>query len=145
MPARTGTSRTHAQHRDRLTEQQSCKATHTMNHSNACMHRHTGAPMTSLSYWHTWLVMNYGADAISLMRDSNLRQKGQEYSIAVSIGDSGCTDYASCCLTKILHGIDSTRAPMSDWRMHPLFGKWRHCSFTSVRSCVEAIINESIS
>ena len=85
------------------------------------------------------------SDAISLMRDSNLRQKGQEYSIAVSIGDSGCTDYASCCLTKILHGIDSTRAPMSDWRMHPLFGKWRHCSFTSVRSCVEAIIKESIS
>ena len=84
-------------------------------------------------------------DTMSLMRDSNLRQKGQQYPIAVTIGDPSCTDYASCCLAKILHGIDSTRAPMSDWRMHPLFGKWRHCSFLSVRSCVEAIIKESVS
>ena len=84
-------------------------------------------------------------DTMSLLRDSNLRQKGQQYPIAVTIGDPSCTDYASCCLAKILHGIDSTRAPMSDWRMHPLFGRWRHCSFTSVRSCVEAIIKESLS
>lgn len=84
-------------------------------------------------------------DTMSLLRDSNLRQKGQQYPIAVSIGDPTCTDYASCCVAKILHGIDSTRAPMSDWRMHPLFGKWRHCSFTSVRSCVEIIIKESFS
>ena len=84
-------------------------------------------------------------DTISLLRDSNLRQKGQQYPIAVTIGDPSCTDYASCCLAKTLHGIDSTRAPMSDWRMHPLFGKWRHSSFTSVRSCVETIIKESLS
>jgi len=82
------------------------------------------------------------SDTLALMRDPTLKQR-KPYPVAVNITDYDCIDYASCCLAKILHGLDSARAPMSDWRLHPLFGKWRHCTFGSVLNSVESIIRES--
>lgn len=52
-------------------------------------------------------------------------------------------DYRNLCISKILHGIDAPRAPISTWYSHPLWGKYRSFSFTSILKAVEQVFENN--
>lgn len=82
------------------------------------------------------LLMCLSSDVSSLMQV--LAQRRQEQMpMAVRIEDPSFADYRDLCIAKILHSIDAPRAPILDWYSHPLWGKYRTYSFSSVVQAVK--------
>lgn len=77
------------------------------------------------------LLSCLSSDASSLMQLLSQRRQEQVPG-AVRVRGSGSADYRDLCLAKVLHGIDAPRAPLLDWYGHPLWGKYRSHSFSSL-------------
>lgn len=86
---------------------------------------------------------HFSSDVASLLRDPSLNAP-RPHDTSVTLSNSNCIDYASRSLARILHGIDSPRAPLSSWNRHPIWGKWRHYSFTSVLNCAQSVLKKRI-
>lgn len=83
----------------------------------------------------TELLSFFQSDITSLMQ--LLKERHQErLPTAVHIDESPFSDYRDLCIAKILHGIDAPRAPILNWYTHPLWGKYRSYSFSSVLQAV---------
>jgi hypothetical protein len=50
-------------------------------------------------------------------------------------------EYTALAVTKFLHGIDSPRAPLFDFRNHAMFGKWKETQFLLVLKFVEKLLS----
>ena len=81
------------------------------------------------------LITCLSADVILLMQVLKLRQQ-EQLPTAVRVKEPRFSDYRDLCLAKILHSIDTPRAPILEWYSHTLWGKYRSYSFSSV---VEAV------
>ena len=81
------------------------------------------------------------ADINSLLKDQSLLDSVPS-SDKLQFGSIENIDYTSLCITKILHGIESPRVPLLQWRHHLLWGKWRHINFVSLLDSVQDIISE---
>ncbi len=82
------------------------------------------------------------SDVSSLMQMLALRRQ-EQLPMAVRINDPNFDDYRDLCLAKILHSIDSPRAPILLWYTHPLWGKYRSYSFSSVVQAVKRTFHNS--
>jgi len=88
------------------------------------------------------LLSCLSSDVSSLMQVlANRRQ--EQMPMAVHINDRNFADYRDLCLAKILHSIDAPRAPILGWYSHPLWGKYRSYSFTSVVQAVKKTLNNA--
>lgn len=76
------------------------------------------------------------ADVTILIREPTLTAKHP----VLTWGSMVNHDYTARAITKILHGIDSPRAPMSNWKTHPLWGKWRTYCFKDINKSVLSIL-----
>lgn len=86
------------------------------------------------------LLSCLSSDATSIMQ--LLSSRRQERTCAtVQIREH--MDYRSLCISKILHGIDAPRAPISTWYSHTLWGKYRSFSFTSILKAVEQVFENN--
>jgi ATP-dependent DNA helicase Q4 len=82
------------------------------------------------------LLSCLSSDATSIMQ--LLSSRRQERACAtVQIREH--MDYRNLCISKILHGIDAPRAPISTWYSHTLWGKYRSFSFASILKAVEKV------
>ncbi len=88
------------------------------------------------------LMSCLSSDITSLMQVLALRPQ-ELLSMAVRINDPLVSDYRDLCLAKILHSIDSPRAPILGWYNHFLWGKYRSYSFSSVVHAVETTFDTS--
>jgi hypothetical protein len=70
-------------------------------------------------------------------------RRQEQMPMAVHINDPNFEDYRNLCLAKIMHSIDSPRAPILQWYSHPLWGKYRSYSFSSVVQAVKRSFNDS--
>ncbi|KAL3786862.1 hypothetical protein HJC23_013783 [Cyclotella cryptica] len=87
----------------------------------------------------TALLACLSSDVSSLLQVLRL----PAYSAAsVNLADSSCADYRDVCLAKILHAIDAPRAPILSWYNHPLWGKYRNYSFSSVVDAVKSVCSD---
>ena len=77
------------------------------------------------------------SDVASLMADSMLRMHDQ-LPHAVRLNSPNSTDYRDLCIARILHSIDAPRAPILQWYNHPLWGKYRSNTFSSVIQAVKS-------
>lgn len=82
------------------------------------------------------------SDVGVLMQMLALRRQ-EQMPMAVRINDPNFDDYRDLCLAKILHSIDSPRAPILEWYSHPLWGKYRSYSFSSVVQAVKQTFDNS--
>jgi len=81
------------------------------------------------------LLSSLYSDISSLMQ--LLKERHQErLPTAVHIDEAPFSDYRDLCIAKILHGIDAPRAPILNWYTHPLWGKYRSYSFSSMLQAV---------
>lgn len=87
----------------------------------------------------TRLMSCLSADVTSLLQVLALRPQ-EQLPMAVRTNDPECSDYRDLCLAKILHSIDSPRAPILGWYNHFLWGKYRSYSFSSVVQAVKMTI-----
>ena len=74
---------------------------------------------------------------ISLLMQMLVLRRQEQLSMAVHINNPVFTDYRDLCIAKILHAIDSPRAPILQWYSHVLWGKYRGYSFSSVVQAVK--------
>ena len=74
---------------------------------------------------------------ISLLMQMLVLRRQEQLSMAVHINNPAFTDYRDLCIAKILHAIDSPRAPILQWYSHVLWGKYRGYSFSSVVQAVK--------
>ena len=70
------------------------------------------------------------ADIMVIVQEGTLNHKRE--GPIVQFAQPYFIDYTARAITKILHSIDSPRAPASAWNSHPLWGKWREYSFESL-------------
>ena len=84
----------------------------------------------------TRLMSCLSSDVTSLMQVLTLRPQ-ELLPMAVRVHDPLVGDYRDLCLAKILHSIDSPRAPILGWYNHFLWGKYRSYSFSSVVHAVK--------
>lgn len=78
------------------------------------------------------------ADVTILIREPTLTSKRP----VLTWGSMNNHDYTARAITKILHAIDSPRAPMSNWKSHPLWGKWRTYCFKDINKSVFSILGD---
>ena len=83
------------------------------------------------------LLSCLSSDISQLMQLLAIRKQEQMPGTAVRIRDATNADYRDLCLAKILHAIDAPRAPILGWYSHPLWGKYRSYSFSSVVAAVK--------
>jgi hypothetical protein len=74
---------------------------------------------------------------ISLLLQMLVLRRQEQMPMAVHINNPAFTDYRDLCIAKILHAIDSPRAPILQWYSHVLWGKYRAYSFSSVVQAVK--------
>jgi hypothetical protein len=74
---------------------------------------------------------------ISLLLQMLVLRRQEQMPMAVHINNPVVTDYRDLCIAKILHAIDSPRAPILQWYSHILWGKYRAYSFSSVVQAVK--------
>jgi hypothetical protein len=81
-------------------------------------------------------------DTASLLNDLPLLGKhaGVTDSASLKIGDP-TLDYTALTIAKILHGLDTPRAPRIAFRTHPLFGKWRGVQFGALLASIEKLLD----
>jgi ATP-dependent DNA helicase Q4 len=78
---------------------------------------------------------------ISLLLQMLVLRRQEQMPMAVHINNPAFTDYRDLCIAKILHAIDSPRAPILQWYSHVLWGKYRAYSFSSVVQAVKKTFN----
>jgi hypothetical protein len=74
---------------------------------------------------------------ISLLLQMLILHRQEQMPMAVHITNPAFTDYRDLCIAKILHAIDSPRAPILQWYSHVLWGKYRAYSFSSLVQAVK--------
>lgn len=82
-------------------------------------------------------------DAMVILRNTSLTNFSSTTPINVHFGSSNFIEYTARCIAKILHSIDTPRAPIKGWFHHPLWGKWRGTSFTSVYDVIIRFLKET--
>ena len=89
----------------------------------------------------TRLLSCLSSDVAVLMQMLSLRRQ-EQMTMAVHINDPNFEDYRNLCLAKIMHSIDSPRASILQWYNHPLWGKYRSYSFSSVVHAVKRTFDD---
>lgn len=77
------------------------------------------------------LLTCLSSDISTLLQALGLRRQ-EQMPMAVRVKESKFSNYRDLCLAKILHSIDTPRAPILEWYSHILWGKYRTYSFSSV-------------
>jgi ATP-dependent DNA helicase Q4 len=86
------------------------------------------------------LLSCLSSDATSIIQVLSSRRQ-ERNATEVQIGEHA--DYRNLSISKILHGIDAPRTPVSEWYSHILWGKYRSFSFTSILKAVEKVLEEN--
>jgi len=76
---------------------------------------------------------------ISILMQSLVLRRQEQMPMAVRVKERKFADYRDLCLAKILHSIDTPRAPILDWYNQVLWGKYRSYSFSSVVKAVKKV------
>ena len=93
--------------------------------------------------FHDARLMSCLTSDVSLLMQMLALRRQEQLPMAVRINDPNFDDYRNLCLAKILHSIDSPRAPILLWYTHPLWGKYRSYSFSSVVQAVKQTFHNS--
>lgn len=128
--------RTYARKSSRLVLFQKMIQTYFLNRPLQSLPINTPEVINDFPIHDTRLMSCLASDITSLMQVLVLRPQ-EQLSMAVHIDDPECSDYRDLCLAKILHSIDSPRAPILGWYNHFLWGKYRSYSFSSVVQAVK--------
>jgi hypothetical protein len=80
------------------------------------------------------------SDVTNLLQHPSLKKSITGLPHAVHFDEDNHRDYTALALTKILHGIESPRAPSLEWYRHPMWGRWRSIHFNSLKQHVQSII-----
>jgi ATP-dependent DNA helicase Q4 len=84
------------------------------------------------------------SDLFALLQDLPvLTKKVPDFDFAPIFGKSNFGDYTVVAAAKFLHGLDSARAPVTAFRGHGLFGKWKQTHFRYLLDAIEKLVRST--
>ena len=86
------------------------------------------------------VLIGISTDVNNLLQHPSLKKDFPGFPHSMKFGDPDYDDYTALVITKILHGIQTPRAPVLEWFRHPLWGKWREIHFHSLKEKVETLL-----
>ncbi len=80
------------------------------------------------------------SDVNNLLQHPSLKKAALGFPHKAQFGGPSFEDYTALVVTKILHGIETPRAPVLEWFRYPLWGKWRVIHFNSLKEYVKTLL-----
>lgn len=86
------------------------------------------------------LTASIKSDVTWLLQHPSLKKKIPIVPHSVEFDGVNHKEYTALAITKILHGIETPRAPVLEWYRHPVWGRWRSIHFNSLNEYVQSIV-----